>query len=949
MIEIRKHLSCSDLTVLTVIFTLSFFILCPSVWAQNEYDSVANNFLEFLRSYKGIIATEFIESNVLDPSLPKIPIAYLVHLEMGGFILVSIKKDLTPIKAYSLACNFKDLPEGYRNSLFQELEYQTRAIMESEKRLKGAYLNTENQTRWAFLLNYDGNKIRYLYTPGTNLLNTLWHQKDPYNRFLPEIGDKRALAGCVSVALAQVMRYHNYPIFGKGLVSYDWDGQIIRAVLYKNYHWDNMPQSLDLLTPKHKVDEVAGLIRDLAFANETDFGLDASFAIVNIAALIENFGYSKAIESMDKTDENLFFQTIRDEIDANRPVLLRFPGHMAVADGYSFNATGREIHVNFGWGGRDNGYYFLDQNVITTNHVYPPDNLKIYYNIKPCTGDDCYPNLEFETDSNIQDPTVLFQDPNILGRFNYPEDTDEYSVYLKGITTISGTRYYFPNQAFFISIYDSGYHFLALDANAINIDLPADRYTIKASLCASNLCYPYEDGHLDYRVQITTDALTPEEITAIEGNLDVPPYIDNEFKDLILNSEDEPYKIRIDTADENGDAITLSASSSHSQVNVNIDDSEILIITPDFGISGIASKIDVTATANNKTTEKSFIVLILDENVFFGKEFEIADQFIDQNTFNKHRVILDGPCTMTGYNGFTDQEFFTSVLDSMDNFIIDPNNRDINSQFDQGFYLIGASLRSPTGSFYPYQDGNGDIYRITVKCPDADDDISTVAYMLGIDISDILPEGVGEGFRYSSIQDAIDHAADGEMITVHDGTYFENISFDGKSIVIRSENGPYVTIIDGNTLGSVVSFDHNEDANAVLNGFTIRNGNSERGGGIFCQNAYPRIVNCFIKDNLANSEGGGIYADNTSLKLINCLFSGNQANGLPDHISLKHDLITYRDLQIMDHVEVTDMLMQIYHQEEGSWTSRYKFFKRLCGRNASINNDDVFLISLFSD
>ncbi|MGA1791621.1 MAG: C10 family peptidase [bacterium] len=880
---------------------------------------------------------------MLDPSLPKIPIAYLVHLEMAGFILVSVKRDLTPIKAYSLACNFGDLPEGYRNFLFQELEYQTRAIMESEKRLKGIYLNTENQRRWAFLLNYDGTKIRYLYTPGTNLLNTLWHQKDPYNRFLPEIGDKRTLAGCVSVALAQIMKYHNYPISGKGVVSYDWDGQIIRAVLYKNYHWDNMPQSLDLLTPEYEVDEVAGLIRDLAFANETDFGLDESLATVNIAALIENFGYAKAIESMDKTDENLFFQTIRDEIDANRPVLLRFPGHMAVADGYSSNASGREIHVNFGWGGRDNGYYFLDQNVITTNHVYPPDNLKIYYNIKPCIGSDCYPNLE--TGDYIQDP-------NIFGRFNYSRDTDEYDVYLKGMTTISGTRYYPSIQAFFISIYDSGYHFLASDDNAIIMDLPADRYTIKASLWANNSYYS-EDGHLDYKIQITTDAMTPEEITTIDDNLDVPPYIANEFKDLILNSEDEPHKIRIDTSDENGDAVTLGASSSHSQVNVTIDDNEILTITPDFGISGIAGKIDVTATANSRTTEKSFIAFILDENVFFGKEFEIADQFIDQNTFNKHKVILDGPCTITGYNGFSDQEFFTCVMDSMENFVVDPNNRDINSPFDQGFYLIGASLwsepKTSTGYFYPYQAGNGDIYRITVKCPDADDDIYTVANMLGIDISDILPQGVGEGFRYASIQDAIDHAVDGDIITVHDGTYFENISFDGKSITIRSENGPYATIIDGNDVGSVVSFDHNEDANSILNGFTIRNGNAEKGGGILCQNASPRIVNCFIKDNHANSEGGGIYADNTSLKLINCLFSGNQANGLPDHISLKPDLITYRDLQIMDHVEGPDILMQIYHKEEGLWTSRYRFFKKLCGRNASINNDDVFLISRFTD
>jgi hypothetical protein len=45
---------------------------------------------------------------------------------------------------------------------------------------------------------------------------------------------------------------------------------------------------------------------------------------------------------------------------------------------------------------------------------------------------------------------------------------------------------------------------------------------------------------------------------------------------------------------------------------------------------------------------------------------------------------------------------------------------------------------------------------------------------------------------------------------VHDGTYIENINFKGKEILVRSENGPAATFIDGNASGSVVTFDHGE-------------------------------------------------------------------------------------------------------------------------------------------
>ncbi len=55
--------------------------------------------------------------------------------------------------------------------------------------------------------------------------------------------------------------------------------------------------------------------------------------------------------------------------------------------------------------------------------------------------------------------------------------------------------------------------------------------------------------------------------------------------------------------------------------------------------------------------------------------------------------------------------------------------------------------------------------------------------------------------QYPSIQAAIDVAVNGDTVLVAPGTYVENIDFMGKSITVKSEQGPDVTTIDGNQAG----------------------------------------------------------------------------------------------------------------------------------------------------
>jgi hypothetical protein len=112
----------------------------------------------------------------------------------------------------------------------------------------------------------------------------------------------------------------------------------------------------------------------------------------------------------------------------------------------------------------------------------------------------------------------------------------------------------------------------------------------------------------------------------------------------------------------------------------------------------------------------------------------------------------------------------------------------------------------------------------------------------------------------ATIQQAIDAAVPGDTVLVAPGTYVENIDFRGKAITVASEQGPAVTVIDGNRAGSVVTFATAESRAAVLTGFTVRNGATiYSGGGVLIRNAAPSIIGNWIVDN-GGCSGAGVYS-----------------------------------------------------------------------------------------
>jgi len=131
---------------------------------------------------------------------------------------------------------------------------------------------------------------------------------------------------------------------------------------------------------------------------------------------------------------------------------------------------------------------------------------------------------------------------------------------------------------------------------------------------------------------------------------------------------------------------------------------------------------------------------------------------------------------------------------------------------------------------------------------------------------------------HATIQGAINAAGDGDEVIVRPGTYGENIDFLGKDIAVRGEQGVSVTTIDGNQAGSVVTFQTAEGVGAVLEGFTVTNGNSSYGGGIYCDDSSPTITGNTISGNSAGC-GGGIYCDRSYTVISNNRIEGNTVTG----------------------------------------------------------------------
>ena len=139
-------------------------------------------------------------------------------------------------------------------------------------------------------------------------------------------------------------------------------------------------------------------------------------------------------------------------------------------------------------------------------------------------------------------------------------------------------------------------------------------------------------------------------------------------------------------------------------------------------------------------------------------------------------------------------------------------------------------------------------------------------------------------YPFQFIQDGLCASSYGDTIEVKPGTYHENIDFLGKSVVVESEQGSDLTVIDGMQTGSSVIFKNQEGFFSRIEGFTIKNGSGTYdptmqvygGGGIYCKSSSPVITSNKINMNLAG-RGGGIWCHEQANPIIsNNIISDNE-------------------------------------------------------------------------
>ena len=131
--------------------------------------------------------------------------------------------------------------------------------------------------------------------------------------------------------------------------------------------------------------------------------------------------------------------------------------------------------------------------------------------------------------------------------------------------------------------------------------------------------------------------------------------------------------------------------------------------------------------------------------------------------------------------------------------------------------------------------------------------------------------------QFSSIQAAIDNSIDGDTILVSAGTYYENINFDGKNISLIGEDRN-TTIIDGGADGSVIHFENGISETTQIKSFTIQNGHAEDGGGIYCINSSPKLIDIILKNNIADDDGAAIWMENSNPLIESLIIYDNSAN-----------------------------------------------------------------------
>ncbi len=324
------------------------------------------------------------------------PYFYVYSGDGKSFVIVAGDDAVRPILGFSFDSDFRasEIPENVQfwlNTYKKQIEYARQNAPQSIAFRK----------EWEKLLS--SGAVDILNTPDavSPLTRTKWNQAPFYNAFCPydDSRQSRTVAGCVAIAMAQVMRYWAYPSVGVGSHSYNHYklGTISASFSDEPINWKSFPNQVFTTN-----EELAYAIFLIGVSVEMRYGVDASGAFViskrspkqhcSEYALKTYWKYdAQTLVGLPKSDttDAAWLNIIKNELKLGRPIIYTGAGpeggHAWVCDGYREDDY---FSMNWGWGGAYNGYYALNALSPGTGGIGSGsgtfnDNQEILYGIQP--------------------------------------------------------------------------------------------------------------------------------------------------------------------------------------------------------------------------------------------------------------------------------------------------------------------------------------------------------------------------------------------------------------------------------------------------------------------------------------------------------------------------------------------------------------------------------------
>ncbi len=359
---------------------------------SGEMERVCVNWLAYAVHEKGQWAdvTNPVITKVEPLSKEGLVVGYCFSIAPRGHVVVPVIKELPPIKAYSPSCNVDvsrtiGYPQLLKDVLYDRLQrYVDRyGSLGARQPSEGeVLLGRAHREDWEcllappeqFTLDVTSGRYEGMRDVGP-LLSSLWHQDAPYNDLCPiGNGGQRCVVGCVALACAQVLDYHEWPHSGTGSYSYYWSGdgsapgQWLSADFSDAYDWSNIIDDYSGGYTTVQADAVAELCYEVGVAFEMDYGASGSGAWPSMAltALPNHLRYGSSVDMEYRSDHTSqsWFDVIVAQINDDQPMMYTFYapswGHEIVCDGWRVTARANQYHMNYGWGGSYNGWYTVD-------------------------------------------------------------------------------------------------------------------------------------------------------------------------------------------------------------------------------------------------------------------------------------------------------------------------------------------------------------------------------------------------------------------------------------------------------------------------------------------------------------------------------------------------------------------------------------------------------------